>query len=295
MNDTADLPLFETPGLPEGRWVELPGRGVTFIRETEGPPGAATLLLLHGWTATSALNWFAAFGPLSERFHVVAMDHRGHGRGLRTWRRFTLEDCADDAAALLRELGTGTAIPVGYSMGGPVAQLIWRRHRELVDGLVLCCTAARFRDARGERAMQGVATGLSFAARATPPWMHRRVSERVLVSKYDTSPLGTWAREQARQHDLRAMIDAGHALGSFDSRDWVETIDVPTAVVATRFDTTVLTSRQVALAEAIPGARTWFVSGGHDVCAVDPDSFVPVLLEAATDVAVRAGKRVTQS
>ena len=229
-----------------------------------------------------------SFGPLSERFRVIAMDHRGHGQGIRSRRRFTLEDCADDAAALLEVLGVDRAVAVGYSMGGPVAQLLWRRHPEVVDGLVLCATAARFRDARGVRALHGVATGLSFAALATPPWMHRRLSERVLVSKYDTSPLGRWAREQARQNDLRAMIDAGHALGTFDATDWVDTIDVPTAVLATRFDTTVLTSRQLAMAAAIPDAGVWQVNGSHDVCAVDPDSFVPPLVEACTDVAERA-------
>jgi pimeloyl-ACP methyl ester carboxylesterase len=286
--DPDELPRFETPGLPEGRWVEIPDRGVTFVREAEGPAGAPTLLLLHGWTVNSALNWFAAFGPLSERFRVIAMDHRGHGQGIRSHRRFTLEDCADDAAGLLDALDVDGAIPVGYSMGGPVAQLLWRRHPEVVEGLVLCATAARFRDARVVRTLQGVATGLSLAARATPPWMHRRLSERVLVSKYDASPLGQWAREQARQNDLRAMIDAGHALGTFDATGWVDTIDVPTAVLATRFDTTVLTSRQLDMASAIPGAEVWQVNGGHDVCAVDPGSFVPPLLEACADVAERA-------
>jgi 3-oxoadipate enol-lactonase len=293
VSDTTDLPSFETPGLPEGRWVELPQRGVTFVREAQGPADASTLLLLHGWTANSALNWFGAFGPLSEQFRVVAMDQRGHGQGIRSWRRFTLEDCADDAAALIGELGVDTAIPVGYSMGGPIAQLLWRRHPERVAGLVMCATAARFRDARGVRTLKGVATGLSFAALATPPWLHRRLTERVLVSRYDTSPLGTWAREQARQNDLRAMIDAGHALGSYDARDWIGSIDVPTSVVMTRFDTTVLTSLQRDLAEAVPGATAYPVNGGHDVCAVDPDQFVPVLSQACADVAARAGEPVT--
>ena len=264
------------------------------MREADGPVDAPTVLLLHGWTANSALNWFGTFGPLSEMFHVVAVDHRGHGRGIRSWRRFTLEDCADDAAALLRVLGVGSAVAVGYSMGGPVAQLLWRRHPALVDGLVLCATAARFRDTRGERAVRGVVTGLSFATLATPTWMHRRLAERVLVSKYDTSPLGTWAREQARQNDLRAMIDAGHALGAFDSREWVGSIDVPTAPVMTRFDTPLRNSRQPDPADAPPGATAWSVNGGHDVCAVDPETFVPVLLDACTDVASRTGAPTTR-
>ena len=112
---------FLTPGLPDGRAIELPGRGTTWIREAPGPQGAPTLLLLHGWTANSALNWFATYEGLQREFNVVALDHRGHGRGIRSRGRFRLEDCADDAAALLEALNIERAIAVGYSMGGPVA------------------------------------------------------------------------------------------------------------------------------------------------------------------------------
>jgi len=47
------------PFLATGRAVTLPGRGTTFVREVAGPPGAPTVMLLHGWTATAGLNWFA--------------------------------------------------------------------------------------------------------------------------------------------------------------------------------------------------------------------------------------------
>lgn len=291
MSDPSDAAPFPTPGLPDGRYVELPGRGTTFVREVAGPEGAPTLVLLHGWTANSALNWFATYGPLGERFHVVGLDHRGHGHGIRSWKRFTLEDCADDAVALLDALGVAQAIPVGYSMGGPVAQLMWQRHPDRVDGLVLCATASRFRDRGSDRALQGVVTGLRLVVRAAPGWMHERVTERMIVNRYDTSPLGQWAREQARLNDLRTMIEAGHAVGSFDSRPWIGGVDVPTAVVMTTYDTTVPSTRQQAMADAIPGARVVPVSGGHDVCAVDPGAFVPALLDACTDVSGRAAAR----
>src|SRR4029079_9382033 len=126
------------PIVPQGRRVALPGRGTTFIRELPGPPGAPTVLLLHGLMATGGLNWLQTFEPLSQHFRVVAVDHRGQGRGIRSWRRFRLADCADDAAALLEVLGIDEAIAVGYSMGGPIASLLWRRHPDRVAGLVLC-------------------------------------------------------------------------------------------------------------------------------------------------------------
>ena len=81
-------------------------------------------MLLHGWTATADLNWFMCYEQLGEHFRVIALDHRGHGRGIRTKRQFKLSDCADDAAALADQLGIEKFIPVGYSMGGTVAQLV---------------------------------------------------------------------------------------------------------------------------------------------------------------------------
>ena len=72
------------PRLPPGRHIALPGRGITFVRELPGPSGAPTILLLHGWTASADLNWFACFAPLARHYRVLAMDHRGHGRGIRS-------------------------------------------------------------------------------------------------------------------------------------------------------------------------------------------------------------------
>jgi pimeloyl-ACP methyl ester carboxylesterase len=110
--------------VPPGRLLALPGGRTTFVRELAGPPGAPTVVLLHGLGATGALNWFSSFDALGERFHVVCPDQRGHGRGIRSLRPFSLEACADDAVALADALSTGPVIAVGYSLGGPVAQLI---------------------------------------------------------------------------------------------------------------------------------------------------------------------------
>jgi pimeloyl-ACP methyl ester carboxylesterase len=79
--------------------MELPGRGTTFVRSLPGPPGAPTLVLLHGWTASADLNWFRCYEPLGEQYRVLALDHRGHGKGIRSKKTFRLEDCADDAVA----------------------------------------------------------------------------------------------------------------------------------------------------------------------------------------------------
>ena len=154
------------PALPPGRFVDLPGRGTTYIRELAGPDDAPAVLLLHGWTATADLNWHPSYRPLSNHFRVIAMDHRGHGRGLRG--RFRLEDCADDAAMLLDQLEVDSCIAVGYSMGGPIAQLLHRRRPELVNGMVLCATSAAFTANARDHLLCGLATSGRFLARAIP-------------------------------------------------------------------------------------------------------------------------------
>src|SRR3954451_4691237 len=84
--------------LPPGRVVHVPGRGELFVRDTGGDGPA--VLLLHGWMFSADLNWFPVYAPLAEAgYRVLAIDHRGHGRGLRTHVPFRLSDCADDAAA----------------------------------------------------------------------------------------------------------------------------------------------------------------------------------------------------
>ena len=117
--------------------------------------------------ASAGLNWFQAFEPLSEHYRVVALDHRGHARGLRTWSRFRLADCADDAAAVLDTLGVGPVVAVGYSMGGPIAQLLARSHAGAVSGIVLCATSTNWGGAWMRVLWSGM-TGLRLALGLAP-------------------------------------------------------------------------------------------------------------------------------
>ena len=131
--------------LPGGP-LELPGRGTTFVRHHPAPagradgaaparhPGDGRRQLVHRPTRRwpSATAWWP-----STTAATVA--------GIRADRAVRLADCADDAVAALDVLGIERAIAVGYSMGGPIAQLVWHRHRDRTAGLVLCATAHRFR------------------------------------------------------------------------------------------------------------------------------------------------------
>jgi len=273
------------PALPPGRAVELPGRGATFVRELAGPPGAPTLLLLHGWTVTADLNWFTAYEQLGRRYRIVALDHRGHGRGLRSREPFTLEDCADDAAALCEVLGIERCLAVGYSMGGTVAQLVWHRHRDLVDGLVLCSTGAHFADTRNEQLHFMSLAGLASLVRLTPERARAWLGEQYLARR--GRAYEAWALEELARHDLAALLEAGRAIGRFASDEWLGTIDVPTAVIVTMQDQVVPVRRQLALFEGIPTAVAYRVDGQHDAVVSQADTYLPVLLEACDQVVGR--------
>lgn len=273
-----------SPRLPPNGPVVLKGRGRTWVYDTGSPSGSssgAPVVLLHGWTSTAALNWYRCFEALGERHRVVALDHRGHGRGIRSRRPFRLEDCADDVAALIAELGLGRSVVAGYSMGGPVAQLVWKRHPDLVEGLVLCATAARFPMRRELRGVVGpFSLGLSLALSSVPYELRRQGWSRLLRSRAADPGTAPWALEEWERNDPAAMIQAGLALGRFDSRGWIGDIDVPTAVVVTSLDTTVSPRRQAALGAAIPGAVAIEVAGSHRACVEEHRVFVPALVEA---------------
>ncbi len=268
------------------RSVELPGRGTTYACDLPGPrPDAPTVVLLHGLAATGAFNWGPLLAPLNEHYRVVALDHRGHGRGLAATDTFTLEDCADDAIALLDVLGIETAIIVGYSMGGPVAQLLWRRHPERVAGLVLCATAADFRGTRAQRMLADALAEVDRASRLIPRPLRTEGASSLLGSVVADPAQRDELRAALRDHDTAAVREAGRVVRHFSSNDWISEVSVPAAVVVTTRDRLVPTKQQLDLAARITGARVVEVDGNHLVFCTRPELFATGVLEACELVA----------
>jgi len=175
---------------------------------------------------------------------------------------------------------------VGYSMGGMVAQLVYRRHAPLVSGLVLCSTAGR---APGSP-MEQLAAPALWAAAAAMRWnpilqlLSAEALGLALLSPIHDPATARWARAQLRRTTLAAAVSAAQAVSTFTAMSWLGQVDVPAAVVVTTRDRVVPASRQLELAWAIPGASVHRVHADHGVCLTAPQVYAPALLTACWSV-----------
>ena len=276
-------PPAELGTAPPLRVVDLPGRGTVRIRDSGDSDDRPVLFLLHGAMVSADVNWFRSYGPAETRGRVIALDHREHSRhSLPTDGRVRLEQCADDVAAVARELGINRLVAVGYSMGGVIAQLLWRRHPHLVNGLVLCATAMCFRQTPREW-MDYAITRLGEVPAMLLPRRGWSVVERLVESRNEietgTGDLGfdEWARSEIRAGSLRAVLQASAACQKFDSSTWIDQVDVPTAMVVCTHDLVVPTARQRQLANAVRGATVVEIPTNHLACVTEPGIFLPAL------------------
>jgi 3-oxoadipate enol-lactonase len=277
------------PLLPPGRVLNLPGRGEVFVRDSGSASASPVVLLLHGWTASADLNFFPVYGRLAESYRVVALDLRGHGRGMRSTEPFRLEDCADDAAVLLRQLETGRVVVVGYSMGGPVGMLLARRHQEQVAALVMQATALEWRQAAHERAVWRLLPvfdlGLRFGAGAD---LVERILRQAVREAPDLDGYRPWLAAEFRRAAARDLVAAGHALSRYDARPWAEQLDIPAAVLVTTRDRLVRPAKQRELARALR-ATVLEIDADHDLPLVKGGEYARLTRLAVDEVAVAAG------
>ena len=185
---------------------------------------------------------------------------------MRSLERFTLEDCADDVAALVRALDAGPVVVCGFSMGGPVALHLWERHPELVSGLVLMSTALGWRATRRERWSW---YGMGLFERAFRSVFATSLIDRFLRELFEQSPElaqhRDWLRGEYRRGDVAALAEAGRATGRYDARSFASHIEVPCTVVVTTRDHMVRPSKQRALVRALRNVETIELAGDHDV------------------------------
>jgi pimeloyl-ACP methyl ester carboxylesterase len=265
--------------LPPGRVEHVRGRGELFIRDSGGD--GRPVLLLHGWMFSADLNFWRNYDALARGgYRVLAVDHRGHGRGLRSHARFTLADCAHDAAALLPQIGAAPALIVGYSMGGPIAQLMARDHPETVAGVVLCATSSHWTDVRQRVLWRSLAV-LRLVLGLTPDVAWRR---GLRLAGFPDSPVTTWTTSELTRGSAVDLAEAGRELSNWDSRSWLGGLAVPAAVVVTTRDGGVPPDHQRELA-ALLGAPTFDVEADHGAAISAHRPFNAALLAALQAVA----------
>ncbi|MGD9701483.1 MAG: alpha/beta fold hydrolase [Acidimicrobiia bacterium] len=277
---------MKLPWLPPGRVLALADRGEIFYRHHVNPDSTRpTLLLLHGWTASADTQWFTAYRELAEAYSFIAVDHRGHGRGMRS--PFTLVDAADDAALLVRALGVGPVVLVGYSMGGPISMLLTNRHPDLVAGVVLEATALEWRATRRERLTWRALAVMGVWLRSRWYLHGLRVGLRRLGRVHeDLEQWFPWLEGEIRRNDVHGVLEAGRELATYDARPFASSLGKPTAMLLTTQDRLVKPRKQRALATAT-GAVIVELHGDHLCSLVQPTEFSATTRRLVDDVVSR--------
>jgi pimeloyl-ACP methyl ester carboxylesterase len=139
-------------------WLDLIGSGVSEnfyvvngarTRVLEAGMGPA-LVLLHG-TGGHAETYCRNIGPLSEHFHVLAMDLVGHGfSGRPDDIDYTVADYANHVVGLLDTLAIDRAHVSGESLGGMVSAWVGIAHPGRVDKVVMNTGTLARPDAAGQ-------------------------------------------------------------------------------------------------------------------------------------------------
>jgi len=277
------------PYLPPGRLINLPGRGEAFVRDSGGTPADPAVLLLHGWTASADLNFFPVYARLAEAYRVIAMDLRGHGRGMRSTEPFSLEDCADDAAALLDEVGAGPVVVVGYSMGGPVALLLARRHPGRVQALVMQATALEWHHTARERMVWRLLPLLEMGLRlGTGHGFVERILRQAIEESPELDAYRPWLAAEFRRGLARELTDAGHALSRYDAEPWAGQLGLPAAMLITTRDRLVRPAKQRELAGVLH-AHVIEIDADHDLPLIKGPEYASLTRLAVDTAAAAAG------
>lgn len=230
------------------------------LHHVDEGPRDAPVLVLSGSLGSTLDMWWPQVGPLTERFRVVRVDHRGHGASPVPPGPYRVADLAGDVLALLDRLGLDRVAWCGLSLGGMVGMHLASEAPERIASLTLCCTSSHFPD--------------------TTVWKERIAA----VSAGGTAPLadGVMSRwftpDWAAAHPdavarAAAMVagtpDAGYlaccqALEVWDHRDRLPSISAPTLVIAGSADpSTPVEPHARTIAAGIPGARLAVLDAAH--------------------------------
>ena len=243
------------------------------------------IVFLHAFPLDRSM-WAPQVGALVRQGRCIAPDLRGLGATTGA-PPYTMDQYADDVAALLDVLDAGPAVVVGLSMGGYVAFALWRRHRGRVRALVLADTRAGADTDEG----RGKRRRLIEVARARGSATIAEMQIATMVGET------TRARRPDVVETLRAMMAAAPVDGIVgaleamlarpDSASTLATIDVPALIVVGDEDALTPPAEARAMHERIRGSRLEVIAGaGHISNLEQPSAFNHVVTEFVEGVAL---------
>jgi 2-hydroxy-6-oxonona-2,4-dienedioate hydrolase len=120
------------PPMPAEKTVQVFGQRIVFYEAGEGP----NVILIHGLGA-DASGWMFNIGPLSEKYHVVALDQIGFGQSSKPLIDYKIGTFVDFLREFMKALGIPKATLVGNSLGGWIGADFAARYPAMVERLVL--------------------------------------------------------------------------------------------------------------------------------------------------------------
>ena len=263
-------------------------------QQTGWPPGPPVLLIQglgadkHGWDLQRV--------ALARSYRTIALDNRGAGRSDKPHGRYSLEQMADDAVAVLDHAGVESAHVVGASMGGAISQILALRYPDRLRSLTLACTACRNHEWRreliGSWAESARTNGMGTMTREAARWVIGPRSFRRLAPAFGwMGPLALSRPAHAFAAQCDAILDVDD-----EQAELLETITVPTLVMVGNQD--ILTPRgdSEELADRIPTAELVVISGAaHGFMVEHATTFNRILLDFLGRVSAEQAQAQTES
>ena len=239
-----------------------------------GSDAAETVILSAGLGGTAGY-WAHNLEAFVPHFRVLLYDHRGTGRSDRALpERLTVEDMAEDVAALMEEIGLERAHFVGHAAGGLIGLALAAARPDLVNRLVVVNGWARL-DPYTARCFD-VRLAL---LRDSGPETYLKAQPIFLYPPY-------WVSEHSARLDAEAAEQLAHfpgaatvekrvaAVRAFDIVDRLHRIEAPVQLLAALDDALVPMQASRALLAGLPNARRInHLIGGHASNVTEPQHF----------------------
>lgn len=220
--------------------------------------------------------WDEVADELARDHLVLRYDHRGQGASDVPPGPYTMDELVDDAAALIRERDAGPVVYVGLSMGGMVALGLAVRHPDLLRGVVVANSGAKYPDAAraawAERIASVEAQGMAAVADATMErWFTPgfRATRHEIVDRF---------RHTVLQADPAGYVATCHAIAAVDWLDRLPGVRCPALVIAGAQDAGAPPAFAQAIAERIAGAELQLWDDVAHMSAIEqPARFIAAL------------------